>query len=179
MFVKTIVLRAETQANLRRRTFLTILAVWCRNKPGDFVAFGICCAFVNGFLQCHSMSKTIHFPMAQCNYIRLDQKEHFWLAVSWFWRSYNKGSYSPLIYSPCVSEEHVRHFFIYPTHTIKNRLVFLLLSKHRSPISVLIHCHVNPNPKCPALHLKDLLILSVPQSILLYSIWTLIVESIL
>lgn len=51
MFVKTVVLHAETQPNLCWRMFLTILMVWRQNKSDDFVAFGIYCAFVNGFLQ--------------------------------------------------------------------------------------------------------------------------------
>lgn len=51
MFVKTVVLHAETQPNLLWRMFLTILMVWRQNKSEDFVAFGIYCAFVNGFLQ--------------------------------------------------------------------------------------------------------------------------------
>ncbi len=49
MFVKTVVLHAEMQPNLRLRMFLTILMVWCRSKSDDFVAFGIFWAFVNVF----------------------------------------------------------------------------------------------------------------------------------
>lgn len=67
MFVKTIVLRAETQLNLCSRTFFNnLIGSTSKNKSGGFVAFGICRAFVNVFfLQCHSLSKTVHFTMAQ------------------------------------------------------------------------------------------------------------------
>lgn len=63
MFVKTIVLRAETQLE---NVLNNLIGSTPKNKSGDFVAFGICCAFVNGFFAvCHSLSKTIHFTMAQ------------------------------------------------------------------------------------------------------------------
>lgn len=114
MFVKTVVLHAEMQPNLRLRMFLTILMVWCRSKSDDFVAFGIFWAFVNVFLQYYNMSKTIHSTMAQCKNICLDQKERLWV-WSWFRRlrsfkweilPFLKVRISVLIFPVCFRRKH-------------------------------------------------------------------------
>lgn len=153
MFVKNIVLHAETQPNLRRR--MTNQAIlW----P---LVFAVLSWMV--FCSVKSMSKTIQFTTAQCNSVWTKRKLSDWvrLTVSRFWRSYNS-----LICSPCVSKEWVPHYFIFLSHTDKKQQSLF----YRSQISVLTHRRVNQNPKCPALHFKDLSILSVmiPQSILLY-----------
>lgn len=181
MFVKTVVLHAEMQPNLRWRMFLTILMVWCRSKSDDFVAFGIFCAFVNGFLQCYNMSKTIHSTMAQCKNMCLDQKEHLWV---WRLRSFKleillslNVRISVLIFPVCFRRKHSTIF-----HLSGPQRLHLFLDKMQTHLSKLIHWvvlnQIIASPKYPALHLK------MHRNCLLWSfrafyyIWTLIVESL-